>query len=93
MDDSSTLSLTFTSIFILRNICYANVTIREKVDQDDRGNDHTEQNCPGVESAKQQGGTLLLLLATCPHLVAKYVDVSPPLGSDPYGRSDTFSLL
>jgi hypothetical protein len=33
---------------------FANVMIREEVDQDDRGNDHTEQNRPDVERAKQQ---------------------------------------
>jgi hypothetical protein len=36
---------------------FANMIIREEVDQDDRGNDHTEQNRPGVERAKQQEGT------------------------------------
>ena len=35
----------------------ANVTIREEVDQDGRGNDHAEQNCPDVERTKQQDGT------------------------------------
>jgi hypothetical protein len=32
---------------------FANMTIREEVDQDDRGNDHTQQHRPGVERAKQ----------------------------------------
>jgi len=33
---------------------FANVTICEEVDQNDRGKDHTEQNRPDVERAKQQ---------------------------------------
>ena len=36
---------------------FANMAIREEVGQDDSRNDHTEQNRPGVESAKQQDGT------------------------------------
>jgi hypothetical protein len=36
---------------------FANMTIREEVDQVDSGNDHTEQNRPGVERANQLDGT------------------------------------
>jgi len=32
---------------------FANMAICEEVDQDDRRNDHTEQNCPDVVNAKQ----------------------------------------
>jgi hypothetical protein len=38
------------------------MAIREEVDQDDRGNDHTEQNRPGVERAKQNDIFLFLFV-------------------------------
>jgi len=41
---------TTSSTYIER---FANIPIREEVDQDDCGNDHTEQNRPGVVRAKQ----------------------------------------
>jgi len=41
---------------------FANMTIREEVDQDDRRNDHIKQGRPGFERAKQNGMFLILFV-------------------------------